>query len=753
MTEQDTVQQQQADLQAQGTPAPVTPSILQGSGGLADAVAAAFMKHLTANQPPPVSAVVAKAKEAAASKAPVDTSRPPAPAPGSFGSKLASASSGVMADLGDAAHATDVKGGGWLSGVTSTLNARNQRLAQNQKDQALLAKTQAETIALHRNIYQQDVATRQAAYKGNQDFADTYKANHDIESGITHDDLMKRAQSDKDFAKKYFVRATEDAPMLDANGEPKKDKNGLPVTSPLYTLITRATKDGSSDNKTLSEAEAGDMNKYLGTNMPKNTKLTSDQYAALNGQLNLTRNAVNIVNSTNEKELSPEQMKILKPYLTDPTIQAAISHVPGSAYAGLLQYEKNADDHITQLNAQMDAAKQKNDQQAYDTAKTQIADLTEEKNKVSQFMSQAIGPKQIERYNKEGHEAEKWVDKVLHDPSALSGDKASSVLPQLQEALKTETDPGRRAKLTSAISAATMARDNYFHDMDRKAKADQAAKQGDPVAAGRMLAKGDVTLADLRTRQTTTDFIEKATLEAQRIDPNYNPADEINFEHLAKSPQNAVFMGSARSLLEKGGTLDQLSDWGKKIPDNSMPALNTVEDWIQLSRGKGPLAGYAALVLGAADDYGKVMGGGSASDTARDSALRLFAAAQTPEQRLAAIQATLGGVGSQFNSRVGKNKFMAREFGDFERSEFTPQQQKDQSQQQLERARGNQTQQQPTQQQPKMHSMDVQRPKDLPTADSTKDFRNPKTGKTQTYWVDAAHKPLRPVADGELPQE
>jgi len=744
MTEQDTVQQQQADSQTQGTPAPVTPSILQGTGGLADAVAAAFMKHLTANQPPPVSAVVQKAKADASATQPI-VDRPAAPAPGSFGSKLASATEGVMADLGDAAHATEVRGGGWLSGVTSTLNARNQRLAQNQKDQALLAKTQAETVALHRNIYQQDVATRQAAYKGNQDFVDTYKVNHDVESGLTHDELMKRAQTDKDFAKKYFVRATEDQPVLDANGEPKKDKDGNPITSPLYSVINRATKDGSADDKILSEQEAADMSKYLGSNVPKGTKLTSDQYAAMNGQLNLARNAVNIVNNTNEKDLSPEQMKVLKPYLTDPTIQGAISHVPGNAYAGLLQYEKNADDHITQLQGQMESARQKNDQQAYDTAKIQISDLTEEKNKVSAFMSQAISPKQIERYNKEGEEGVKWVDKILHDPSSLSGDKASSVLPQLQEALKTETDPGRKAKLTAAISAATMARDNYFTDMDRKARADQAAKQGDPVSAGRQLAQGLLTLADLRTRQTTTDFIEKATDEARKIDPNYNPADEVNFEHIAKSPQTAVFMGSARSLLQKGGTIDQLIEWGKKIPDNSLPVLNKLEDWQKLASGKGPLAGYAALVLGLADDYGKVMGAGSASDSARDSALALFAAAQTPEQRLDAARGTLGGVGSQFDSRVGKNRFLQREYADFARSEFArlPENQKQSTPTQ---------QQTQTQQQPQIHSMDVQRPKDLPTAVATKDFRN-KAGKVQTYWTDAAGKPLRPIADGELPKE
>jgi len=642
-----------------------------------------------------------------------------------------------MGALGDAAHASDTKGG-WLSGVVNTLNARNQRLAQQNRDEDLHARSQAETVALHRNIYRQDKADREEAYKGNQTFADTYKVNHK-EEVVNHDELVKRMQDPK-FADDHYVRATSDEPVIDpATGDQKKDKLGNPITSPLYTVITRNTLDGSPDDKTVDDTMSVGMKKYLGQDMPKGTKLTSDQYNALDVQLNSTRNAVNVLQNTNEKEFSDEQMKSLSPYLTDPMIQAAISSVPGSAYQGLLMFEKNADDHLTQLQANLDAAKAANNQPVAAQINQKIEAIAAEKQKVTTFMSQAISPKQIERYDKEGDKQGQWVDKMLHDPNVLSGDKASSAIPQLQEALKSETDPGRIAKITSALNIAKAAQSNYFHDMDRKARADQVAKQGDPVAAGKLLASGDLTLADLRTRQTTADFILQATASAKSVDPSYNPADEVNFEHVAKSPQAAVFFGSAKSLLSKDGTLDQLTDWGNKIPDNSLPILNKVEDWQKLAAGKGPLAGYAALVLGVADDYGKVMGGGTASDSARDAALHLFSAAQTREQRADAIRGTLGGVGSQFNSRIGKNKFLQREYGDFERSSLTPPQE-------------NKTVAPGAKPQPKIYSTDVQRPKDLPTATHTAQFKN-KSGQILTYWATIDGKPLRPVAPGELPKE
>src|ERR1017187_9181655 len=71
----------------------------------------------------------------------------------------------------------------------------------------------------------------------------------------------------------------------------------------------------------------------------------------------------------------------------------------------------------------------------------------------------------------------------------------------------------------------------------------------------------------------------------------------------------------------------------------------------------------AAKGVGVADDYGKVMGGGTASDTARNSALRLFGQAASPDQRAQAIAATRNAVQSQRDSRIGNNQFLQRKYG------------------------------------------------------------------------------------------
>ena len=183
------------------------------------------------------------------------------------------------------------------------------------------------------------------------------------------------------------------------------------------------------------------------------------------------------------------------------------------------------------------------------------------------------------------------------------------------------------------------------------------------VDAGRMLADGSLTLSDLKTRGMTPGFILQATNNAQKINPNYKPSDEVVAESIAKSPQANQFFGSSNSLISKGGTLDQLAVIGAKIPQNKVPILNKVEDWTKLAAGNGPLAGYAATVLGVADDYGKVMGGGAASDNARNSALALIGAAASPEARASAIDSIRNSVVSQTKERIGTNQFLKRQYG------------------------------------------------------------------------------------------
>jgi hypothetical protein len=193
--------------------------------------------------------------------------------------------------------------------------------------------------------------------------------------------------------------------------------------------------------------------------------------------------------------------------------------------------------------------------------------------------------------------------------------------------------------------------------------AEQIITQGNPADAGKLLADGSLTLSELKSRGTTPEFIVQATNAAQQANPGFNPQKAEADLGVAKSPANLAFFGSAKSLTDRGGTLDQLADAAKDIPSNRIPVFNSIADVMKASTGSGPIAKYATILLGVADDYSKVMGGGQGSDTSRSQALKLAPTDASPAARAAAIEGIRGAVGSQINSRIGNNAVLQKMYG------------------------------------------------------------------------------------------
>ncbi len=195
----------------------------------------------------------------------------------------------------------------------------------------------------------------------------------------------------------------------------------------------------------------------------------------------------------------------------------------------------------------------------------------------------------------------------------------------------------------------------------------QALSQGDPKMAAQLLVSGDATLEELKSRGATPDFIAKTLFAANQLSGGkYNAqAASANFK-VAQSPTNVAFFGSAGSLTEKGGTLDQLAAAAKDIPGNQIPVFNSIEDAAKAATGNGPIAKYASILLGVSDDYAKVMGGGQGSDTSRTQALHLVPANASPAARAAAIEGIRGAVGSQIHTRIGANPVLRRMYGQFD---------------------------------------------------------------------------------------
>jgi hypothetical protein len=192
----------------------------------------------------------------------------------------------------------------------------------------------------------------------------------------------------------------------------------------------------------------------------------------------------------------------------------------------------------------------------------------------------------------------------------------------------------------------------------------QALSQGDPMGAARLLVSGDATLSELKARGATPEYIQQALNGAHQLSNGQYNAQQAEAQYdVAKSATNTAVFQSVKSLTAPGGTLDQIQAAAKDIPQGQIPALNSVADWTKAATGNGPMAKYAALAVGAADDYSKVMGGGTGSDSSRQAALNLFKANMSPEARQGTIDGVRGAVNSQWASRIGQNPVMQRMYG------------------------------------------------------------------------------------------
>jgi hypothetical protein len=211
-------------------------------------------------------------------------------------------------------------------------------------------------------------------------------------------------------------------------------------------------------------------------------------------------------------------------------------------------------------------------------------------------------------------------------------------------------------KLNPVIRAAEI------HDASAKKAAEQAIADGDPKAAAQLLINGTVAPQQIISSRKPA-FAQQAFTAAQQMQPGWNAQKADADFSVAKSPSNVAFFGSAKSLTDKGGTLDQLADAAKDIPANQIPVFNSVADVWKAATGSGPVAKYASILLGVTDDYAKVMGGGQGSDASRSQAVNLVPLKASPEQRAAAIEGIRGAVGSQVNSRIGANPVLRNMYG------------------------------------------------------------------------------------------
>lgn len=265
-----------------------------------------------------------------------------------------------------------------------------------------------------------------------------------------------------------------------------------------------------------------------------------------------------------------------------------------------------------------------------------------------------------------GMQADPLLRMERNPEQEMAGDKLPAAVGYLSKEIHS-ADAGRAARATSLLGQAKVTQNVINQQKESEAIATQAAAEGDPAKMAQLLDAGVVSPTQAFSSRRP-DYVQKvnqmtvdlAKSHGKTWDAQVAQADFDN----AHNPANVAFFGSAHSLVDKGGTLDQLREAGKKLPQGEYPAWNKLADWKEAQTGSGPLAKYATVALGGADDYAKVMGGGVGSDSAREAFLETVKASLGQTSREGALEGAGESVKSQMAGRIGKNQLMQKLYGD-----------------------------------------------------------------------------------------
>jgi hypothetical protein len=197
-----------------------------------------------------------------------------------------------------------------------------------------------------------------------------------------------------------------------------------------------------------------------------------------------------------------------------------------------------------------------------------------------------------------------------------------------------------------------------------KAKADEALKDGDPTAAAQLLINGDVAPSQLISTRKPA-FAQQAFTIAKTLNPTWNAQKAEAQYKYASNPLTQSTLNMISAMQEKGGSLEiakkAFDDIPLKISDQD---FNKIVNGTLAKFGGKSIVKFRTAMLGLADEYSKVMGGGQPSDTGRQQALDLIREAYSKGQGAAAVDTIKQDIAARKRAMVRDNPVLMKLYPD-----------------------------------------------------------------------------------------
>jgi hypothetical protein len=131
----------------------------------------------------------------------------------------------------------------------------------------------------------------------------------------------------------------------------------------------------------------------------------------------------------------------------------------------------------------------------------------------------------------------------------------------------------------------------------------------------------------------------------------------------ARNPQTQNTLRMINGMTEKGGAIEIAQSAAKALPQFDSQTANRVFNAFETEFGSQATTNFHTAMLGLADEYSKVMGGGISSDTGRQQALDILKAAYSRGQLGGAIDIMQRDLAARKTALIGGNRYLEKQFG------------------------------------------------------------------------------------------
>ena len=144
----------------------------------------------------------------------------------------------------------------------------------------------------------------------------------------------------------------------------------------------------------------------------------------------------------------------------------------------------------------------------------------------------------------------------------------------------------------------------------------------------------------------------------------YNAAQAAEDYKYATSSQNQNTLKMIHGMTEPGGAIEIAQTAFNAIP-GKVPSqtLNKILDGTMSQFGGKSVVGFRTAMLGLADEYSKVMGGGIGSDTGRQQALDIIKESYSKGQGAEAVSIMQQDIAARKKAIIGDNVYLKRQYG------------------------------------------------------------------------------------------